>query len=152
MSNDYHLAQVNIARLHHPLDDERTAEFVAGIDPINALAEAGPGFVWRLKGEDGQSSSYVTVTDDPLLIVNLSVWETPEHLRQFVFKTDHSGFLRRRRQWFRPSEGAINACWWIPAGQYPTAEEALKRLAELDINGPTDDTFPFRPPFPQPPS
>src|SRR6266404_5565252 len=33
----YHLAQINIARLVAPLDDPRIAEFVALLEPINAL-------------------------------------------------------------------------------------------------------------------
>ena len=148
---NYHLAQINVARLHHPLDHAQTAEFVAALDPINALAEASPGFVWRLTDEDGQSSSYVSVSDDPLFLINYSVWETAEDLRAFVYQTEHRDYLRRRREWFQAMDVPITACWWIPAGIIPTVEHALARLEQLRTHGPSDRVFPFKPPFPSPP-
>jgi len=147
----YQLAQLNVARLRHPLDDERTSEFVDALDPINALAEASPGFVWRLTDESGQSSSYVDVSDDPLFIINLSVWESPEHLRAFVYRTDHRDFLRRKAEWFRPHQRPFAVCWWVPTGHRPDEHEAMTRLDRLERDGPSDDVFPFRPPFPPPP-
>lgn len=147
----YHLAQVNVGRFHAPLDDDQMAEFAAALDPINELAEASPGFVWRLTDEDGQPSSYLSVSDDPLLAINLSVWESVEALRAFVFETDHRDYLRRRRQWFAPIDEAYAACWWIPAGQLPTVGEALDALKRLEADGPSDDLFGFKPPFPPPP-
>lgn len=41
----YHLAQINIGRLIAPIDDPKIAEFVAQLEPINALADEAPGFV-----------------------------------------------------------------------------------------------------------
>ena len=41
----YQLAQINIGRLVAPIDDPKIAEFVAQLDPINALADQAPGFV-----------------------------------------------------------------------------------------------------------
>ncbi len=95
---DYHLAELNIARLRRPLDAVETAEFIAALDPVNALAEATPGFVWRLTDDDGQSSSYVTVAaiDDPLVIVNYSLWRDYESFKHFVYKSGHASYLRRR--------------------------------------------------------
>ncbi len=148
----YHLAQVNIGRLRYPLDDERMATFTDALDPINALAEASPGFVWRLTRDDDQSSLHLSVTDDPLLAFNLTVWESVEALRAYVFESDHTKFLRRRREWFQPMDQVFTACWWIPAGRRPTVDEAMARLAELEANGPTETTFGFKPPFPDPPS
>jgi len=151
----WHVAQLNVARLHHSLDDERTAGFVDALDPINELAETSPGFVWRLVDDDGQSSSYVDVPGergtDPFFLVNLSVWETPEQLRAFVYGTAHRDFLRRRAEWFESFDGVYAVCWWIPAGHEPTAAEALDRLERLERDGPSPDAFPFRPPFPAPP-
>ena len=101
----WHFAELNIGRLHEPLDHPATKEFVDALDEINALAEASPGFVWRLKDEaTGLSSSYVRADDDPLTIINLSVWETPEQLHDFVYRTAHTPFLRRRREWFQKVE------------------------------------------------
>jgi len=53
----FHLAQVNIARLIEPLDSVRLADFVAALDPVNATADSAPGFVWRLKTEEGNATS-----------------------------------------------------------------------------------------------
>jgi hypothetical protein len=138
------LAELNVARLHHPLDHPATAEFTAALDDINALADASPGFVWRLKDEaTGLSSSYVRAGDDPLFIVNLSVWETPEQLHHFVYRTAHTPYLRRRREWFEKMDVFL-ACWWVPAGHVPTVDEAMARLDRLRQDGPSDDVFTLR--------
>lgn len=148
----HHLAQVNVAQLNHPLEDERTAEFVAALDSINALAESSPGFVWRLTDAEGQSSLYVSISDDPMLIVNFSVWETPDDLQAFVYRTDHRDYLRRRREWFAVMDEVFSACWWIPAAHTPTVDEAMQRLDLLRADGPSKKVFGFRPPFPPPPA
>ena len=77
-----HLAQLNVARLQHPLDAPETAEFVAALEPVNALADAAPGFVWRLQGEAGDATSIRALGDD-LVIVNQSTWESIEALYAF---------------------------------------------------------------------
>jgi hypothetical protein len=76
---DWHVAQLNIARAVAPFDDPRLAEFMARLAEVNALAEASPGFVWRLQGASGNSTD-LGATDDPRVIVNLTVWETPDDL------------------------------------------------------------------------
>jgi Domain of unknown function (DUF3291) len=141
----WQFAEYNIARLRQPLDHPATAEFVAGLDEVNAIAETSPGFVWRLKDDDtGLSSSYVRAYDDPLLIINLTVWETPEHLQEFVYRSAHTSFLRRRREWFEKLDDAYLVCWWIPAGDVPTVEEAVERLERLRADGVSDDAFTLR--------
>ena len=141
---DWHVAQLNVARLHQRLDHPDTAEFVAALDHVNALAESSPGFVWRLTDDSGLSSSYVQATDDPLDIINLSVWETIEQLHDFVFRTGHTEYLRRRREWFQRLDEAYLVCWWVPAGEVPTVEEALDRLARLRRDGVSDEAFTMR--------
>src|SRR5260370_21497141 len=59
-----HLAQINIGRLRAPLDDPKIAGFVAQLDPINALADAAPGFVWRLQSASGNATE-LAYNDDP---------------------------------------------------------------------------------------
>jgi hypothetical protein len=93
------LAQVNVARLRAPIDDPMIAEFVAALDPINALAERSPGFIWRLKG-DGNDATSLRVFDDEAIIVNLSVWQDIDSLYAFAHNSDHVAFFRRRRKWF----------------------------------------------------
>jgi Domain of unknown function (DUF3291) len=141
----WHFAQYNIARLRQPLDHPATAEFVAGLDEVNGVAESSPGFVWRLTDDaTGLSSSYVRAYDDPLMIINLSLWETPEHLQDFVYRSMHTSFLRRRREWFEKLDDAYLVCWWIPAGQVPSVGEAVERLERLRRDGVSDDAFTLR--------
>ncbi|TPW11752.1 MAG: hypothetical protein FD127_3046 [Acidimicrobiaceae bacterium] len=149
-----HLAEFNIARLHHPLDAEQNAEFVAALEPINAIAEATPGFVWRLTAESGASASYVDVAeiDDPNVIVNFSIWEDLESFRHFLTKSGHGAYLRRRRDWFETPTEANVVCWWIDEGDHPTVAEALARLCTLRVSGPTEQGWPLTHPFvPRPP-
>jgi Domain of unknown function (DUF3291) len=149
---DWHLAELNVGRLHLPLEHPATAEFVAALPEINALAEASPGFVWRLRDEaTGLSSSYVRADDDPLLIINLSVWETPEQLHDYVYRSAHTPFLRRRRDWFRKLDVFL-VCWWVPMGHVPTVDEAMDRLEQLRRDGPSNEAFPLRAVLPAPAS
>ena len=148
----YHLAQLNIARLHAPIDHPDSAAFVDGLDPINTLAEGSDGFVWRLTDENGQSSSYVEspAAEDPRDIINLSVWRDVESLHAFVFTTAHTGFLRRRREWFEPPAKPAAVCWWVPAVTVPTLEEALERLELFRREGSSAAAFALTKPFPSP--
>lgn len=149
---EYHLAQYNIAQIREPLDHPDSAEFERALEPINMVAERSPGFVWRLKDDDGQSSSYVSVEglDDPLMIVNYSIWEDFDSLRHFVYKSGHTSYLRRRRQWFEPTDVATTVCWWIPAGTIPTVDEAHQRLLKLRADGAGDEGWPLNDPLPAP--
>src|SRR5690349_16158145 len=147
-----HLAQLNIGRLRWPVDDPRVRPFVEQLDAVNALAESTPGFVWRLTAEGGAPSSYVRADEDPLVIVNLTVWASVEAFRAFTYGAGgaHAAVLRRRREWFERMEGATSAMWWIAAGARPTLEEARARLAHLRAHGPTPYAFTLAAPFPAP--
>ena len=48
------------------------AGFVARLDEINALADAAPGFVWRLQTAGGDATS-IQAFDDPKLLFNMSL-------------------------------------------------------------------------------
>jgi hypothetical protein len=145
----HHLAQLNIGRLRAPLDSAPIADFVAGLEPINALADTAPGFVWRLQTDEGDATA-LRPFDDDLLIVNMSVWTSPEALSDFVLRTDHRHFLRRRAEWFERMAEAYVVLWWVPAGHLPDVDEAKDRLARLRRDGPTPEAFTFRTPFPAP--
>ena len=145
----FHLAQVNIGRVRAPLDDPIMEGFRTQLDPINALADRSPGFVWRLQTEDGNAMA-IRPFDDERMAINMSVWESLEALQQFVYKSAHVGPLRDRKQWFEPMDGPILALWWIPAGHIPTVEEAKERLERLKADGPTQEAFTFRVTFPPP--
>ncbi len=145
----YHVAQLNIGRLLAPLDAPEIAEFVAALDPINALADAAPGFVWRLQDDEGNATSFRPFDDDTLL-VNLSVWESIDALADFTYRTMHRDVLRRRGEWFTKLAGAHLVLWWVPAGHIPSLQEAKERLDLLRDRGPTPDAFTFRTRFPAP--
>ena len=145
----FHLAQLNIGRLRAPLDDPSMEGFRSQLDPINALADQTPGFVWRLQTEDGNATA-IRPYEDERIAINMSVWESLEALQQFVYKSGHVGVLRDRKQWFERFEGPILVLWWIPAGHIPTVAEAQERLRLLEERGPTPEAFTFRVPFPPP--
>ena len=138
----WQIAQINIGRLRAPIDDPLIAEFRDALDEINALAEQSPGFVWRLQTDEGNATA-LHPTGEELVIPNMSVWESTGALADFVFRTDHAGFLRRRFDWFDRFGSAYVALWWVPSGHVPTLDEGLERLAILEREGPSRDAFSF---------
>ncbi|WP_411104158.1 DUF3291 domain-containing protein [Streptomyces sp. cmx-4-9] len=137
-----HLAQLNVATLRHPLDDPRTASFVEMLDPVNAAADAAPGFVWRLVEEGAADATGLRPAGEGV-IVNLSVWETQEALWDFAYRSGHLEVMRRRRAWFERHVEAHMVLWWVPAGHRPTVGEALERLDGLRTHGPSPRGFTF---------
>ncbi|MGC5198783.1 DUF3291 domain-containing protein, partial [Aphanothece microscopica] len=115
--------------------------FVAMLGPVNALAERAPGFVWRLKDEAGAGATGVRVDENPRTILQLSLWETPEALEHFVWKTVHAKVYNRKAAWFPHDPRPNLAFWWQPAGTVPTATEAFARLERLRALGPTPEAF-----------
>ena len=146
---DWHIAQLNIANALYDLDDPRIAEFVARLDEVNALADDSPGFVWRLQTDSGNATD-IQATDDPRLVVNMSVWENVEALFDFAYKSAHRLVLRQRREWFAPPKGAYQVLWWVPAGTQPSVQEGLDRLRLLDEQGASASAFTFKAKFPPP--
>lgn len=147
----YQVAQLNIARLLHPLEHPRLAEFVAGLDRINQLAESSQGFVWRLKTDSGNATDVQHPwSADPFVLVNMSVWETPEDLKNFTYCTDHLDFYMKRAHWFEKPSQPHYVLWWIPAGHIPTLQEAQERLEHYRQNGATPQAFWFGKLFPSP--
>jgi hypothetical protein len=139
----HHLAQLNVARFKAPPGDPVLADFMAALDPINVIADAAPGFVWRLQTDEGNATSIHAFEDD-LMLVNMSVWESVEALADYVYSERHLAVMRRRREWtVRLPEQHI-CLWWIPAGAIPTVEEAVERLDQLRAHGPTPHAFTFK--------
>ena len=146
----FHLAQANIGRLRAPVDTQLMEAFRTQLAPINALADATPGFIWRLQTEDGNATAIRPDPNDELMAINMSVWESLEALQGFVYKSDHVGVMRGRKQWFEPLGRPILVLWWVPVGHRPTVAEALERLNHLEQHGPTAHAFTFRTPFAAP--
>ena len=145
----FHLAQLNIGRIRAPLDSPQLSHFVAALEPINALADKSPGFVWRLQTEEGDATS-IRAFDDDMLLVNMSVWESLDALSAFVYRSDHRAVMLRRREWFERPADAFMVLWWVPADHTPTVDEAKQRLERLREHGPSQEAFTFRNPFPPP--
>ena len=148
-SRRFHLAQANVARMRAALDDPVMEGFRSQLDRINAIADRSPGFVWRLQTSAGNATA-IRAYDDDRILFNMSVWESLEALHQYVYRSDHVGPLRNRREWFQSYEGPVLVLWWIPAGHIPTVEEAKQKLQVLAARGPTPEAFTFRDPFAPP--
>jgi len=140
MAEEFHIAELNVAAGKYDQDDPRFADFINNLDRVNAVAERSKGFVWRMK-DDGGNAMAIRASDDPRFFVNLSVWETVEDLERFVFATVHKQIYARRDEWFaRPSIPAF-VMWPVPAGHFPTLDEAFARLEMLRTDGPSDQAF-----------
>ena len=125
----FHIAQLNIGRARGAVDGPIMAEFMALLDPVNAVADASPGFVWRLQTEDGNATALRPYEDDRM-IVNMSVWESIEDARGLRLPQ------RARRRHAPPArvvraDEALHGAWWVPAGAIPTVDEAKERLEHL---------------------
>lgn len=146
-----HLAQVNLARMRAPPGDPLMAGLIDRIDEMNRLAEASPGYVWRLPGSQATHEAlpvfercFVPFAPE-LIFYNLSVWESEEDLSRYVFQSPHAAMLRGKESWLEPSDRVHLALWWIPAGQQPTVAESAERLLSVEELGPTPLAFTFTP-------
>ena len=146
----YHLAQMNIARFLLPMDHPDMLGFVEMLDPINHQADAAPGFIWRLTGDGSNNATSLVYYDDPLLLVNMSVWTDAESLRNYVYRTEHVEMVKRRHEWANAMDSNYIVLWWVPAGHLPDIAEGDARLEVLKANGPTPDAFTFAKHFPPP--
>ncbi|MFI8581227.1 DUF3291 domain-containing protein [Ectopseudomonas khazarica] len=144
----HHLAQLNIAAMKAPLESVEMADFVANLERINTLAEAAPGFVWRLQDEAGDATAIRPFGDE--VLVNMSVWQDVQSLSDYVYKSAHTEMLKRRREWFGRIEQAHQVLWWVPSGHRPDVAEAAERLAHLREHGATAHAFTFRHAFAAP--
>lgn len=143
MVGGYEVAQVNVARMRAPLDDPVMRGFVDGLAVVGGLAEAAPGFVWRLPGAH-EHAPVVDEADGVARIVNVSVWRDHASLHDFTYRSAHAAYLTRRDRWFVPEEGHTLALWWVRAGERPDRDEALRRLRHLRAHGPTPRAFTMR--------
>jgi hypothetical protein len=149
MDADHELAQVNIMRLRATLDSPELGAFVAALDPVNALADQAPGFVWRLETDEGNSTA-LRIFEDDTLLVNMSTWRSLAAMTDYVYRTAHVEIMRRRREFALPIVDAYVALWWVPGGHRPTIAEAEARLGHLRAHGPTELAFGIKSPFAAP--
>lgn len=147
MTQAYQLAQANIARTRATLDDPLMRGFVEQLEPINRLADDSPGFVWRLQTEEGDATS-IQLFEDARIIVNLSVWESFETLKAFVYSGAHLQVLREKKSWMEQLDTPSLVLWWVPTGHRPSPAEARQVLARLEQLGPSAAAFTFANPYP----
>jgi len=138
-----HLAQLNVAHLVAPIDAPELADFVAALEPVYAVSDSAPGFVWRMVASDDPTEVITHEYGDDLL-VNVSVWESREALWNFVYRSAHLEILRRRREWFVRTAVPYTLMWWVPEGHTPTLDEAMERLALIRAQGPGPEAFTFK--------
>jgi hypothetical protein len=144
----YQLAQINIGRLIAPIEDPRIAGFVSQLEPVNALADVAPGFVWRLQSASGNATDILYNDEDPSMMLNMSVWESVDALRDFTYQSSHLEVFRHRAEWFVKDPKPIYCLWWVPAGHIPTVAEGRERLEHYREHGPTPHAFWFQHLFP----
>jgi len=150
MAVRYHVAQYNGARMRAPLDDPVMPGFVSRLDELNHLGDRSPGFVWRLHTEDGTSTSIRPYPDDPLVVINMTVWESIEALHEFTYRSDHGPMYAARHTWFEPMDGHTLVLWWVLAGYLPDPSQGKIRLELLRRRGPSPEAFTMKQRFPPP--
>lgn len=138
-----YLAQLNIAKAKYPLDSPQLKEFIDNLEPVNKIAEASKGFIWRLQDESGDATN-IQAFSDPNIIVNMSTWATTDALKNFMFRTHHRHFLRRKSQWFESIPQDSYVLWWIPQGVTPTVNEGIERLNYLREHADSPYAFTFK--------
>jgi hypothetical protein len=146
LQNNYHLAQINIAKMKAPLNDPIMAEFANALDEVNLVAEKSPGFVWRLQTASGNATD-LQAYSDPKILVNISLWQSIEQLKTYVYQSLHGDFFVRRRKWFEKYRDEHFAMWWVQAGHLPTVEEGKAKLEYLELHGDTPECFTFAEPY-----
>lgn len=140
------VAHLNVARLRQPPGDPRVAGFIDNVPKVNAIAERSPGYVWRYSDEAlsvVEGVAYQGLAGDPKLAISLSVWESVDHLWQFVNKTVHGSFLRHRAEWFEPYDGPNYVIWNHASDTPPHIDEGWARLKHLGDHGPSPEAFDF---------
>ena len=135
MTATWHLAQINVGRLIAPEGDPQVQGFFDALERINALADASPGFVWRLADGEGAGATNIKPPADPQFIVNMSVWTDAEALFEFVYRSAHTPVMAQRRGWFERSATAFQALWWTKPGPFPRSTMALRRCGTLTASG-----------------
>lgn len=148
-ANGWHLAQINVGRLVAASGDPRVEPFFEALGRVNAVADASPGFIWRLQDDSGNATA-LRPTADPLFAVNMSLWTDADALFAYVYRSAHTPEMARRREYFERFDGAYQALWWVPAGHIPSIDEGLAALWRLDRYGPTQHAFTFKARFPAP--
>ena len=143
MPPDGPVAEFNMGRLLHDWDDPRVSGFVAGLDRVNRLAAASPGFLWRMPDEAMEAAQLGPPLNDGRVASTLSVWRSVADLRRFVHEGLHRAFMARASRWFEPHDGPAYVIWPVRETGRPRVREGLARLDRLREHGPSAQAFDF---------
>ena len=132
--------------MRYAIDNPGMADFVAQLDAVNGLADRSPGFVWRLRADDGDATT-IQAFDDANILINMSVWQSIDALFEFTYKSAHTEVFRRRHEWFDSADGAHLVLWWLAI---PRVEQGIARLKYLDQHGPSARAFTIKDRFDPP--
>ncbi|WP_224813546.1 DUF3291 domain-containing protein [Hasllibacter sp. MH4015] len=131
-----HLAEINIARLKHDLDDPRVAPFADNIARVNGIAERSDGFIWRNVAETSGP-----IQGNARMIATVSVWWSVAQFERFVWDTLHRQFYQKRAEWFDILDRMHFAMWWVAPDTQPSLGDAFARLDHLNTHGNSDHAF-----------
>ena len=135
------IAHLNYGQLQAEPDSPQIAPFMEAVEHVNALAEAAPGFLWRMLPEAMEQQPSGAPIDQPRMIATISTWADTNSLYRFTYGGDHGAMFKRRGEWFEKPEGPSHVIWTIPDGHTPTVKEGLEKLHQLASNGPSADCF-----------
>ena len=152
MSRNFHLAQINFARLPRPLSDPKMGEFVGFLDQVNRLAEASPGFVWRMDEHSAMACGDRLFPGQPrgTTLINLSVWKSTGALQSYATLGLDGGILSARQSFFRRFQGRWIALWWVRDGYFPEVADGWARLLHRRWHGDTPHAFSLSQVYPAP--
>ena len=152
MSQRYRLAQINFARLRVPLSNPKMVNFRALLQAVNSLAEASPGFVWRMDEESAAASGDRARPQQApgTTLVNLSVWNSVGALQKYANLGTDGGVMGARQSFFKRFEGRWIVLWWVHDGHFPEVAEGWTRLQHLRRHGETPYAFNLVRSFPPP--
>merc|ERR1712232_991608 len=111
--------------------------------------------------KDEVNKEFIASLGPGMALLNLSLWQSVDHLRHFLYRTGHMPYLRRKREWFYEDNGDLpplapataphHVLWWRQAGdEPPDFNEAMSKCRHLVEHGPTRDAFTITRPFPPP--
>ncbi len=134
------IAQMNWGRMKHAPDDPRLSEFMASLDEVYALAEAHPGFIWRIP-DDAAATGLAALGYDNRISATVSVWTDVHSLRDYTFNSLHGTYLERKSEWFEVVDGPQLVIWDVATDARPDFAEAFAKLDNLRAHGDTPEAY-----------
>lgn len=71
----------------------------------------------------------ISYSPDPMLAVNMFVWQDADALFEFVYRSAHTPVMAGRRDYFQKFAGAYQALWWLPAGEFDSGRRPVAIVA-----------------------